>query len=100
MEDLQFKELQQCAIRNVMARIDDAHKATTAIRIGELNALHIAAYMDIDKTVDSLKHILEYKKEVAKKMLRCSDEQEMKIIAEVIKHADDLINKTLGIYVP
>jgi len=100
MEDFRLKKLQQCAIHNVMARTSDANKATTATRIGELNCLHVAASMDIEKTTESLKEILAYKKEVAKQMLRCSDEEQMKHIAEVIRHADDMIKKVIGMYVP
>lgn len=100
MEDLKLKRLQQCAIHEVMARTSDANNATMSTRIGELNCLHVAASMDIEKTTESLKEILDYKKEVAKQMLRCSDEEQMKHIAEIIKHADDMIKKVLGMYVP
>ena len=100
MEDLRLKQLQQCAIHNVMARTSDANNDTMATRIGELNSLHVAASMDIEKTTESLNHILAYKKEVAKQMLRCSDEKKMKMIAEVIIQADDMIRKVLGMYVP
>ena len=100
MEDLKLKRLQQCAIHNVMARTSDANNATMATRIGELNSLHVAASMDIEKTTESLKEILAYKKEVAKQMLRCSDEEQMKHIAEIIKHADDMVRQVLGMYVP
>lgn len=100
MEDLRLKQLQRCAIHNVMARTSDANNATMATRIGELNSLHISASMDIEKTTESLKKILAYKKEVAKQMLRYSDETQMKHIAEVLKQADDMIRKVLGMYVP
>ena len=95
-----LEELQQCAIQNVMARTSDANNATMATRIGGLNSLHVAASMDIEKTTKSLNHILAYKKEIAKQMLRCSDEEQMKYIAEIIKHADDMIKQVLGMYVP
>ena len=49
MEDLILKQLQLCAIHNVMARTSDANNATMATRIGELNSLHISASMDIKK---------------------------------------------------
>lgn len=98
MEDLRLKELQQCAIHNVMARTSDANNATIATRIGKLNSLHVAASMDIEKTTESLKHILAYKQEMAKQMLRCSDEEQMDQISQVIKHADDMICKVLGIH--
>ena len=100
MEDLRLKRLQQCAIHDVMARTSDANNATMATRIGELNSLHVAAYMDIEKTTQSLNNILAYKKEAAVQMLQCSDEEQMKMIAEVIKQADDMIRKVLGMYVP
>ena len=99
MEDLRLKRLQQCAIHDVMARIDDVNKATIATRIGEINSLHVAAHMDIEKTTKSLNNILAYKKEVANQMLRCSDETQMKYLAEIIKNVDDMIQKVLGIYV-
>lgn len=50
MEDLRLKQLQQRAINDVMERAFDANNATIATRIGELNSLHVAAYMDIGKT--------------------------------------------------
>ena len=61
MEDLRLKRLQQCAIHDVMARTSDVNNTTMATRIGELNSLHIAAYMDIEKTTQSLNNILAYK---------------------------------------
>ena len=100
MEDLRLKLLQQCAMHDVMARTSDANNATMATGIGELNSLHVAAYMDIEKTTQSLNNILAYKKEAANQMLRCSDEEQMKMIAEVIKQADDMIRKVLGMHVP
>ena len=100
MEDLRLKQLQKCAIHNFMVRTSDANNATMATRIGELNSLHISASMDIEKTTESLKEILAYRKEAAVQMLRCSDETQMKHIAEVLKHADDMIRKVLGMYVP
>ena len=90
----------ECAIHNVIARTSDAYDATMATRIGELNYLHVAASMDIQKTIESLNHILEYKQEAAKQTLRCSDEEQMVQIAQIIKQADDMICKVLGIYVP
>ena len=100
MEDLRLKQLQQCAMHDVIARTSDANKATMATRLGELNSLHVAAYMDIEKTTQSLNNILVYKKELALTMLRCPDEEQMKILAEAIKHSDDMIRKVLGMYVP
>lgn len=111
MEDLRLKKLQQCAIQNVMARISDAYNTTAATGIGELNFLHVAASMDIEKTTESLNQILAYKKEAAKQMLaykqkaekqmlRCSDGEQMKQIAQIIKQADIMIGKVLGMYVP
>lgn len=99
MEDLRLKRLQKCAI-TVMERTSDANNAKMATRIGELNSLHVAASMDIEKTTESLKEILAYKKEAAKQMLRGSSEEQMEHIAELIKHADDMIRKVLGMYVP
>lgn len=100
MEDLQLKQLQQCAMHDVIARTADAHKATIATRIGALNSLHVAAHMDIEKTTQSLNNILVYKKELALTMLLCTDEEQMKILAEAIKYSDDMIRKVLGMYVP
>ena len=95
-----LKGLRQCAIHDVMARTSDANNASMATRIGELNSLHIAAYMDIEKTTQSLNNILAYKKELARAMLRCSDEDKIKVLAEAIKYSDDMIRKVLGMYVP
>jgi hypothetical protein len=100
MEDFRLKRLQQCAIHDVMARTSDAYNASMATRIGELHSLHVAAYMDIEKTTQSLNNILAYKKELALTMLRCSDEEQMKILAEAIKYSDDMVRKVLGMYVP
>jgi len=95
MQDIKFKTLQQCAIQNVMARTSEsAEKSMT--RIEAFNDLHIAAFMDIEKTTDSLQHILEYKKEVANRMLLTSDEKELELLAEALKHAESLIKKVLG----
>ena len=95
-----LEELQQCAIHNVMARTLEANEATMATRIGELHSLHVAAEMNIERTTESLNQILEYKKEAAKQMLRCSDEKQMDTFAGVIMQADDMIKKVLGMYVP
>lgn len=95
-----LEELQQCAMQNVMARTSEANEATIATRIGELHSLHIAAEMNIERTTESLTQILEYKKEAAKQMLRCSDEKQMDTFACVIMQADDMIKKVLGMYVP
>lgn len=95
-----LEELQQCAIHSVMARTTEANTASMVNRIGDLHSLHIAAYMDVDKTAESLKDILRYKKEAAEQMLRCSDEKMCEQLANVIKHADEMIQKILGMYVP
>lgn len=96
----ELKDKQQFAIHSVMARISEAENKTAATRIGELHSLHIAASMDIEKTTESVQHILAYKQEASKQMLRCSNEEQMIEIANIIKYADDLIKKVLGIYVP
>lgn len=95
-----LEELQQCAIQSVMARTSDAEEKTRAIRVDELNCLHIAAGMDIEKTTESLTHILTYKQEVANHMLRCTDEILMERLTEAFKYSDDMIKKVLGMYVP
>ena len=95
MDDIGLKTLQKCALQNVMARtFESAEKAIA--RIEPFNDLHIAAFMDIEKTTNSLKHILQYKKEVAVRMLRTSDEKELELYAEVLKHTESLIKKVLG----
>lgn len=99
MESLRLKQLQQRAIENVTERISDANNATMASRIGELNSLHVAASMNIEKTLESLKQVLVYKKEVSKQMLQSLDEKEMKYFAEIIKQADDMIKKILGMHI-
>lgn len=95
MDDIRLKTLQQCAIQNVMARTSESAEKAMA-RIEPFNDLHIAAFMDIEKTTDSLQQILEYKKELAVRMLRCSDEKELELYAEALKHAESLIKKVLG----
>jgi mevalonate kinase len=100
MEDLKLKQLQERAIHNVMVLTTDANVASTATRVGELNSLHVAAHMDIGKTAESLKPILEYKKEVANQILQCSHEKTCEQLAQLINHADDMIKKVLGVYVP
>jgi hypothetical protein len=97
MDDIRLKTLQQCAIQNVVARTSESTEKAMS-RIEPLNGLHIAAFMDIKKTTDSLQHILEYKKEVASRMLRTSDEKELGLLAEALKHAESLIKKVLGMY--
>jgi len=94
-----LEKLQQRAIHNVMARTSEANTASMAYRIGDLHSLHIAAEMNIEKTTETLNQILEYKKEAAKQMLRCSDEKTMDTIAGVIMHADNMIRQVLGMYV-
>lgn len=96
MQDIKFKTLQQCAIQNVMARNSESAEKAMA-RVEPFNNLHIAAFMDIEKTTDSLQHILEYKKEVANRMLQTSDENELELLAEALKHAESLIKKVLGL---
>jgi phytoene/squalene synthetase len=95
MDDIRLKTLQQCAIQNVMARTSESAEKSIAIR-QPFNDLHIAAFMDIEKTTYSLQHILEYKKELAVRTLRCSDEKELELYVEALKHAESLIKKVLG----
>jgi hypothetical protein len=97
MEHLELKRLQESIMYDVIARISEANNATSTTRLGELNTLHIAANMNIEKTTQSLNNILLYKKELAIAMLKCSDEQQIKIIAEGIKYSDNIICKILGI---
>ena len=100
MDTTRLKELQQCAIQSVMARTSDAEEKTRAIRVDELNCLHIAAGMNIEKTTESLNQILAYKQEIANHMLRCSDERLMEQLAEAFKYCNEMIKKVLGMYVP
>ncbi len=98
MEDLILRRLQEDAMVSVMECLSYADTSTICTRIGELRPLHVAASMDIEKTKQSLTNILAYKKETAIQMLICSDEQKMKQLAGVIKHADDLLRDVLGMY--
>lgn len=100
MNSFKLEQLQQCAIHSVMARTSEANTASMAYRMGDVHSLHIAAHMDIDKTTESLKDVLKYKKEAAEQMLWCSDEKMCEQLANVIKHADGMIQKILGMYVP
>ena len=98
MEDREFKTLQQRAIQNVMERISESvEKSITAIEALEpFNNLHIAAFMDIEKTTDSLQQILQYIKEIAIRMLNTSNEKELELLAEALKDSENLIKKVLG----
>jgi|TARA_R110000851_G_scaffold258279_1_gene410721 hypothetical protein len=95
MNDIILKTLQQCAIQNVISRTSESAEKSMA-RIEPFCDLHIAAFMDIEKTTDSLQHILEYKKELAARMLRCSDEKELELYAEALRYSETLIKKVLG----
>lgn len=95
MDDIRLKTLYRCAIQNVIARTSESAEKSRS-RIEPFNDLHIAAFMDIEKTTDSLRHILEYKKEVASRMLRTYDEKQLELYAETLKHVEDLIKKILG----
>jgi len=92
---VKFKTLQQRAIENVMERISESAEKAMA-KIEPFNDLHIAAFMDIEKTTDSLKQILQYKKEVANRMLNTSDKEELELLAEALKLSENLIKKVLG----
>lgn len=95
-----LEALQQNAIRSVNERTNEAEAASMAIRVGELHSLHIAAYMDVDKTTESLKDVLRYKKEAAEQMLQCADDEKCEQLAQVIDHADKMIKTVLGMYMP
>lgn len=99
MEHLKLKELQQSAILEADEIISACAKSSMGTMVGHINSLHIAAYMDIEKTTKGLNKILAYKKELAVAMLRNDDEERFKIISEAIKYADDMILKVLGISV-
>jgi hypothetical protein len=100
MDTTRLKELQQCAIQSVMACTSDVEEKTRAIRVDEINCLHIAAAMNIDKTTESLNNILAYKQEIANHMLRCTDERLMEQLTGAFKYSDEMIKKVLGMYVP
>jgi hypothetical protein len=53
--------------------------------------------MDVEETAKSLMQILEYKQELAKEMLRCSDEKATDQLADAITYSDEMIKKVLGI---
>jgi hypothetical protein len=95
---IELKILYKRAIHEVYKRTSDANNASMATRIGEIHSLHISAYMDIEKTTKSLNNILAYKKELSLTMLRCSDEQKIKLLSEAIIYCDDMIRKVLGIH--
>lgn len=101
MGDLELKKLQQCATREVMERLSDANRATMAIRVGELDSLHVSAYMNIEKTTQSLNKILAYKKQLAIALLQCSDEKQLErnALKDAIKHSDSMICQVLGLNV-
>jgi hypothetical protein len=86
------QKLQKCAIQKTIDCISESHKSA----LETFNDLHIAAFMDIKKTTDSLQHILEYKKDIAIRMLKTSDEKELELLRDALKHSESLIKKVLG----
>lgn len=91
MMDKKIRKLQESAISSVRERVFDI-----TLKSGESNALNMAAYMDIEKTTETLNEILLYKQELAKLMLECPSELQMEIIADSITYADNMIRKVLG----
>jgi hypothetical protein len=87
------------AASGVIERINDARIASAATRIGEFDNLHITAHMDIDRTVESLRPILAYKKKAATEILRFGDvdEEQVVVLNAILKHADNMINQVLRI---
>ena len=91
-----MEEMQQLAMHNVISRVAESTKDSMHYRIGDLHCLHVSAHMDIDKTVESLKHIMGYKQKASIMMIKCSDEKNCEQLACIIKDADDMIIKILG----
>lgn len=98
LEDLKLKRLQMRAIENTVELISNTNTSSMSNRIGDLNSLHVAANMDIEKTTKLLADILVHKKELANIMLKCYNKEDMKDIAEAIKYSDGLIKMLLGIH--
>jgi len=98
IDTFKLKEQYECALRNVCERISDAENESMSTRIGELHSFHIAAFMDIDKTTKSLTKILEYKQQLAKGIIKCSDENMIGQLIAAIKCSDEMIKKILGMY--
>lgn len=98
MNDFKLEQLQRHAIESVMARVSEANVASVSYRIGELHSLHVAAFMNIEKTTESLQQVLKYKKELALKMIQCSDENTCEQLAKNIKYTDNLIQRILGMH--
>lgn len=90
-----IKLLQNIVVKEVVDRTNESYKYSM-IRHEQFNNLHVSAFMDIKKTTESLQHILEYKKEVAIKMLNCNNEKQLELYSDALKHAESLIKKVLG----
>lgn len=91
-----LEQLQLYAIQSLTEHTSVEINKTTAITFDKINSLHVAAYMDIEKTTKCLNNILAYKKEAAARMLLCSDPEIIKNYAAVIKWCDDTIKNVLG----
>jgi hypothetical protein len=98
MKEDRLIRLQEQAICDTLQYCRNVVDSYTHHRLDDLKLLHFAAHMDIEMIVKSLGSILAYKKELAKQMLGCGDNAEMKLIAEHINHVDNMLCKVLGIY--
>jgi len=92
-----LEDLRQRAIYVANERAMEASKITTSIRAEKINLLHLSAFMDVEKTTEALKPILELKKEASMRMLQCEDENSMIEISNAIVYADEMIISLLGI---
>lgn len=98
MDQFKLNQLRELAMCEAVERISDVTNSISSMAVQEINSLHIAAYMDIEKTTKSLNSILAYKKQAASQMLQCSDQEQMNYIAHAITEADNMIKKVLGVY--
>jgi len=95
-----LKELYQSSVEKVHDCLSSVNIETSSIRQGELNSLHVSAYMDIEKTIQALMVTLVYKKELASQMLNCTNERAYKDMSMCLEYGDDMIISLLGINRP
>ena len=92
-----YNELVEKATYETMDRLSEAQDISTATMVERFNNYHVAAFMDIDKTTNSLKSILELKKQATLKFIKCSNIELKREYEQIIEYTDHLIRKILGI---
>lgn len=96
METENLEKMQKSAIVKIKNVLTDAINSSTATRIGEFRTLHLMAFMDVDKTTDSLKSILEYRKALAMESLKSHDIDTLIEIKDALLYSEEMILQVLG----